>query len=218
MDTITWWHTFDFEEFKTQGLDNSPEKLKSIQMPEDLTDWSVLDIGAWDGYFSFVAEKRGARVYAMDSLTHSWNPNGIELTGGKKIIQDGKLGFETARKALNSKVIDMNRELDELEHFSCGYDLVLDLGILYHCENPFKHIRDLAKITKKMLILETQTDANYLTPPAMIFYPGNELNNDSGNWWGPNIRCVVEMLLVAGFKDYKIIGIGGNRVVIHAFK
>src|SRR4051812_24255739 len=31
-------------------------------MPEDLTGKRVLDIGAWDGLFSFEAEKRGAKV------------------------------------------------------------------------------------------------------------------------------------------------------------
>jgi hypothetical protein len=29
-------------------------------MPERLDDRSVLDIGAWDGFFSFEAERRGA--------------------------------------------------------------------------------------------------------------------------------------------------------------
>ena len=29
--TYKYWHTFDFPEFQTTGLDNSPEKLKFIK-------------------------------------------------------------------------------------------------------------------------------------------------------------------------------------------
>ncbi|MDO8424726.1 MAG: hypothetical protein Q7S70_02185, partial [bacterium] len=34
--------------------------LRHMNLPENLTGKSVLDIGAWDGFYSFAAEKRGA--------------------------------------------------------------------------------------------------------------------------------------------------------------
>jgi len=209
--TYQYWHTFDFPEFKTKGLDNSPEKLKSIKMPEDLTGWSVLDIGAWDGYFSFVAERRGAKeVIAIDSPAYSWNEERI-IIGGKEIKQNGKLGFETARKLMLSKVIDIEAELDEIANIiyngKTSWDLVLALGILYHTKDPYKFIRDLYKITNKLLILETHIDVNDAPFPVMRFYSNSEINNDEGTIWGPNMLCVHEMLRKVGFKniqaDYK---------------
>jgi len=45
-------------------------RLRLLQIPADLTGKSVLDIGAWDGFFSFEFERRGAkRVLADDSFT-----------------------------------------------------------------------------------------------------------------------------------------------------
>ena len=41
-------------------------RLKLMQIPNDLTGKKVLDIGAWDGYFSFEFERRGAKVLATD--------------------------------------------------------------------------------------------------------------------------------------------------------
>lgn len=100
------------------------------------------------------------------------------------------------------------------------YDLVLCLGILYHMKDPYKLIRDLYKITKHQLILETHTEFNSEGIPLMVFYPTNELNNDNSNWWGPNTVCLLEMLKSVGFKDIKMVYLQGNngRAVFHAFK
>src|SRR5258708_36997845 len=65
-------------------------RLKLLQIPEDLRGWSVLDIGAWDGFFSFECERRGAdRVLAID--TYAWDTYGMD-------------GFLAAREILGSKV------------------------------------------------------------------------------------------------------------------
>ena len=91
VEKINWWHKIDFGNgVITPGIDITPEKLKWIQMSQNLAGKSVLDIGAWDGFFSFEAERRGAsRVLAID--LPMWK-NGA------------KVGFELARKVLGSKV------------------------------------------------------------------------------------------------------------------
>src|SRR5207247_11262810 len=70
-----WWHSIDLglgvvtNGFKTrEGLKN---ELESLRLP-DLKDKTVLDIGAWDGFYSFEAEGRGARrVVALDHYVWS---------------------------------------------------------------------------------------------------------------------------------------------------
>ena len=52
----------------TPGLQDTQTLLSQIGMPEDLSGMRVLDIGARDGFFTFEAERRGAReVVALDN-------------------------------------------------------------------------------------------------------------------------------------------------------
>ena len=53
----------------------------------DFTDRSVLDIGCWDGYWSFYSERRGARkVLASDDATRALGRQ--RRTGtGERIVQ-----------------------------------------------------------------------------------------------------------------------------------
>jgi tRNA (mo5U34)-methyltransferase len=124
---ISWYHTIDLGHgVVTPGTDNSPARLRKLALHEDLRGSTVLDIGAWDGFFSFEAERRGAsRVLATDSFC--WG-------GGGPGTKDG---FELARKTLNSKVEDMNVDVLELSPEIVGvFDLVLFLGVLYHMRHP----------------------------------------------------------------------------------
>ena len=89
-----WFHRIDLGGgIITPGVDNSPSKLQYMHLPEDLTGKSVLDIGAYDGFFSFEAERRGARrVVATDQ--YCWKSTGMG---------DGE-GFKIAHDALGSRV------------------------------------------------------------------------------------------------------------------
>ena len=64
-DAIAWFHSIDLGQgVRTYGL--SELALPPEQLP-DFTGRSVLDIGAWDGYYSYLAERHGAsRVVALD--------------------------------------------------------------------------------------------------------------------------------------------------------
>lgn len=212
INDIKWWHSFNFPELTTNGADITSMKLVGLGIPEDLTGQRVLDIGAWDGYFSFLAEKRGAsEVVAVDTTAWQKSEFGSWKNGTKKA------GFEFARETLKSKVIDKEIEILDLSPENVGtFDLILCLGILYHMEDPWKVIKILSKITKKSLIIETHSDGNFLSIPAMIFYPKG-FNGDSTNHWGPNVECIMAMLEIEGFKIIKV-GYGNMRAVIHAEK
>ena len=70
VEAIRWFHRIDLGHgVVTPGLDDTPAKLARLKLPESFAGKSVLDIGAWDGFFSFEAERRGAsRVLAVDSF------------------------------------------------------------------------------------------------------------------------------------------------------
>jgi tRNA (mo5U34)-methyltransferase len=191
-----WWHTIDLGNgIVTPGIDPTPARLREVQIPDDLTGLTVLDVGAWDGFFSFEAERRGAsRVLATDSFC--WGNGGWGT----------KAGFELARRALGSRVEDLDIDPLELSPARIGtFDLVLFLGVLYHMRHPLLALERVFSVTRRQLILQTQTDLSAIDRPAVAFYQGTDLNNDPTNWFGPNPPAVIAMLRTAGFTNIKIV-------------
>ncbi len=223
VDQIKWWHPIDLGGgLITPGIDVTPARLAEIRMPEDLTGLTVLDIGAWDGFFSFEAERRGARrVLATDSFC--WDGGGW---GTKK-------GFELARRVLGSKVEDKWIEVLSLSPDTVGvFDVVLFLGVLYHMKHPLLALERVASVTRGQLIMQTQVDMLAVNRPAIAFYPGKELGGDPTNWCGPNPAALEAMLETVGFRKVEILSksfpdnvpletldtIRANHVTLHAWK
>jgi tRNA (mo5U34)-methyltransferase len=191
---IKWFHKIDLGKgIITPGDDESPAKLKKLGIPEDLRGKTVLDIGAWEVFFSFETERRRAkRVLATDYFC--WGGEGCGT----------KAGFELARKTFNSKVEDMEIDVLELSPEKVGqFDFVF-LGILYHMKYPLLALEKVCSVTKEQLILEMHVDMLFCRRPAMTFYPGDELNKDPTNWIGPNPAAVEAMLRTVGFRKVKI--------------
>ncbi len=212
---IKWFHTIDLGNgIITPGLDDSPGKLGWIDLPQHLDHTSVLDIGAWDGFFSFESERRGAsRVVATDSFC--WGGSGWGT----------KAGFELARRALNSKVEDMEIDVMGLSPEIVGqFDLVLFLGVLYHLRHPLLALEKIYSVTRHWAIIETHVDLLGTELPAMRFYPDAELGGDGSNWWGPNPVAVEEMLKAVGFQTVKRVHLHTlentqqGRLVVHAWR
>src|SRR6188508_1707208 len=192
-DALRWYHTIDLGQgVVTRGVDNTPERLPRVQLPADLSGKSVLDIGAWDGFYSFEAERRRAsRVVATDF--YAWH--GAGWGTGK-----GKAGFELARTALGSRVEDVDVDVIDLSPERVGtFDVVLFLGVLYHVPDPLAALTRVSSVAADMLIIETVVDMIGIRRPAAAFYPARELNDDPTNWWGPNHAAVHGLLHAVGF-------------------
>jgi tRNA (mo5U34)-methyltransferase len=183
---IDWFHQIRLPDGSTTpGRDRSAEKLAALHLP-NLTGKTVLDVGAWDGYFSFAAERLGAsRVLATDS--YIWRQPA------------GKDGFAHARKALGSSVEHMEIDVLDISPETVGhFDVVLFLGVLYHMRHPLLALERMASVTRQLLVLETLVDMTFLRTPAAAFYPWR-LHGDETNWWGPNRAAVLGMLSSVGF-------------------
>ena len=83
VDSIEWYHSISLPGgVVTPGVNNSPVALERLQLPASLSGKTVLDIGAWDGFYSFEAARRGAsRVLATDSFVWNgrWGQTGFNL-------------------------------------------------------------------------------------------------------------------------------------------
>jgi tRNA (mo5U34)-methyltransferase len=196
VSSIRWYHTIDLGHgIVTSGADDTPLRLARLNLPASLTGRTVLDIGAWDGFFSFEAERRGAsRVVAADY--YSWHGTGWGT----------KAGFTLAREILGSRVEDVDIDVMDLSPERVGtFDVVFFLGVLYHLRHPLLALERVASVARDLLVVETVVDMAGIRRPAAAFYPGRELNNDPTNWWGPNVPAVAAMLESVGFRQVEIV-------------
>lgn len=191
---IRWFHSIDLGNgIVTPGVDRSARRLKGIHLPYSLAGKSVLDVGTFDGFYAFEAERRGARVVATDTAV--WrNP----------LI--GRHGFDLARRVLGSSVEDREIDVLDLSPETIGaFDLVLFLGVLYHLPNPLLALERVASVTRRQLIMETHVDLLGTRRPAAAFYPRDELQDDLSNWWGPNLAAGKGMLEAVGFSRVEVV-------------
>ena len=152
------------------------EMVTEAQLP-DFRGRSVLDIGAWDGYYSFLAERRGAsRVVALDH--YAW---GVDFTARIAVLErvprtrraariktrdttefwrddlPGRRGFDLAHRALESRVEPVVADFTTIDLSTLGtFDIVLYLGVLYHMKEPLTCLERLrARSRSEVAVIET---------------------------------------------------------------
>ena len=131
IDQIDWYHEFDFGR-GLKARSKAPDVAWHRQVWRfvehqlegiDFRGKTVLDVGAWDGYWSFYAERRGARsVLASDDLTQNWS--------------DGR-GIHLAKELLGSGVeINQSVSVYQLGALKRTFDIVMCFGVYYHLLDP----------------------------------------------------------------------------------
>lgn len=103
---------------------------------------SVLDVGCWDGYFSFESELKGAsEVVSLDNPDFRWG---------------GMDGYNFLRNYYNSKAKFVCGSVYNLKEIfpNKKFDIVLCYGVLYHLSDPLRALINLFEITNEYLILE----------------------------------------------------------------
>jgi tRNA (mo5U34)-methyltransferase len=201
----SWWHSIDLGGGRiTPGVHSHEELLNNFNrfaLPSGLDGLRVLDIGCWDGFYAFEAEKRGAGVVALDS----WRPD----------------NFFRAREALGSKI-----PFHELSVYDAtrakldSFDIVFFLGVLYHLRHPLLALERVCELTRDVAIVESHVVDNLFDTkqPIMEFYEEDELGGQFDNWWGPNIECLRRMLRAAGFAWTEVLRMEPARAVVKAHR
>lgn len=208
-----------------EALEN---ELHNLRLPE-LRGKSVLDIGAYDGFFSFAAERLGAsRVTSLDHYVWSadmyeymkdWResrrtgsvlPPPHESRHWRPGELPGRRPFDAAREFLHSGVEPIVGDFMTMDLTSLGrFDVVFFLGILYHLEDPLGAIRRVATVTAPGGLAVVETEAMEMLglrdAPFCEFFPGQELNNDPSNWWAPNSKALEGLCRSAGFREVTLL-------------
>jgi tRNA (mo5U34)-methyltransferase len=234
VDSKVWFHSINLGAgLVTRGQKTEAtilQELAVMSLPE-VRNKTVLDIGAFDGFYSFEVERRGAsRVVALDlqmwELETLFSQEGLDAhardgkppsppykTEWLRWERDverlpGKKKFDLVHRALGSKVVPYVGDfvLTGPEHIGT-FDVVLFLGVLHHLQEPFEAIKRVASLTKEVAIIETEAIAlsDFEDRAMCEFFPTNELNGDYSNWWSPNLKAIVGMCTAAGFSRVDVI-------------
>lgn len=196
---LGWYHSIELPDGRVieglQSLDRQRWRLAQFPIPSDLRGKRVLDIGAWDGWFTFEMERRGASVVAVDFAPQK--------------------RFHEARKLLNSQAEYVAGDICQLTPAQLGYfDIVLFLGVLYHLKHPMLALERVCEFSKDLVCVESYVtdmgeDPNGI--PLMEFYEGTELRGQFDNWVGPNTPCLLAFCRTAGFASVELGAVVDNR-------
>jgi len=180
------------------------------QIPDDLTGLRVLDVGAWDGYWTFEALARGAReVLAIDDFSD-------RLDEQHNVPRPKWESFDLCRSALGYSEDRCHRSEMNIYDISPdiigAFDIVFFFGTLYHLRHPLLALDTLASVCKGSIFVESAICDDFSPyrglgqgfrerQMVMEFYPDKQLGENSTNWWAPTLDCLGHMIRVAGFSD-----------------
>nr|AIF12003.1 methyltransferase type 12 (cmoB) [uncultured marine thaumarchaeote KM3_54_C03] len=196
-----WYHYFkigNVETTNTRTTMNYQMWVSQI-IPTDLNGMKILDIGANDGFYSFLCESRGAkRILAIDR-------NQPELTDtylkGENVCQYDTIlknkrqeeRFQVLKKILNSKVDYKVMNVYNLDSINETFDTALFFGVYYHLENPVLAFQKIfPKINDSLFlsghIIESKDPIMYLND-----------NKPHGGWFASS-ECLLQIGEKIGFK------------------
>jgi tRNA (mo5U34)-methyltransferase len=193
-----WWHSFDLPDGSViegvNSVDSLKKRLAQFPIPTALHGKRALDIGCWDGWYSFELERRGAEVMAIDNWD---NPR-----------------FRHMHAAYNSRVDYRQLDMYELTPDRIGwFDIVLFMGVLYHLKHPLLALERVCALATGMaavdsfILREGQYPAEILSRPILEFFETDEMGGQVDNWFGPSLPALLGMCRVAGFARVELCSV-----------
>jgi tRNA (mo5U34)-methyltransferase len=182
------------------------EKLPHFGLPEDMRGMRVLDVGCAEGFFSFEAERRGAKeVVAID------------------VLPDSIRRFGICRSALGSNATAYLCSVYDLARRSFGtFDIVFFFGVLYHLRNPLLALERVASVCAGTLLLQTaihevpgaeHVPLAKFQPLGMESGPPGKRMHDPTVFWLPNAECARAMTSHVGFESIETLTNGAGLVL-----
>jgi tRNA (mo5U34)-methyltransferase len=193
-----WYHSFELPGGRAIDgflkLDELKERWAEFPLPASLRGKRLLDIGSWDGWFTYEAERRGAEVTAVDNVEQE--------------------NFHYLHRELASRAEYRVAEVYELADLNLGrFDYTLFLGVLYHLRHPLRALEIVCELTTDIAIVDSfivDDDPRGLIDsplPWMEFYETTELSNQIDNWCGPTLQCLMALCRSAGFARVELLNV-----------
>jgi tRNA (mo5U34)-methyltransferase len=195
IDAIAWYHEFDFGNglvatSKTSNVASHRRLWQFIEPELDRIDFrgkTVLDVGCWDGYWSFYAERRGAsQVLATDDRSQN---------------RTGHNGLHLAKRLLRSKIeVDTDVSIYELTKLGRTFDVILCPGVYYHLLDPFYAFAQVRHCCHPDSVIVFEGDAVFTDPrpdPRPVAYFSDHASK--GPRFVPEIQALRQMLRATYF-------------------
>lgn len=190
--------------------DPKREKLPYFGLPEDMTGMRVLDIGCAEGFFSFEAERRGAKeVIGIDSF-----PDSVRR-------------FNICRDAYHSKATAFLCNVYDLNVRAFGtFDMVFFFGVLYHLRNPILALEKIFSVCTGTLLMQTAGMVeipDYENVALAQFHPRGIQSGTPENpmydptvFWLPNVECTRALVTHVGFENVEVLSTDKAGTVLRA--
>ena len=204
-----WFHNLHLPDGRQTAPDHALGDFPAFKwaeiapvLPADLSGWRALDIGCNAGFYSFELAQRGATVTGLELDEHY-------LTQARWAA--GLYGLDGRIDLRQGSVYDLAGTDEQ-------WDLVLLMGVLYHLRYPLLALDAVARVTQRLLVLQTLTmpgNGRFDAPADLtlderdqMLHPGwpklafieHELAGDETNWFAPNAAAVESMARSSGFE------------------
>ena len=204
VDRLRWAHSIDLGNgIVTPGIWGAHNvQLHRAIGDIDFRGKKVLDIGCWDGLFSFEAEKRGAaEVYATDLIS-------------QRDLRDQQT-FQLAHRVLESKVKYFpHTSVFDVETLGVrDFDVVIYAGVYYHLKDPLRSITALRRVMRDGGLMIVEGEVIDSRECIASFHYRKPYGLDHSNWWMPSPSCLREWVECSFFeiaKDYSEGGPASN--------
>jgi tRNA (mo5U34)-methyltransferase len=185
----------------TAGPKDVARTCALLSLPSRLDGLRVLDIGPWNGCFSFECARRGA----VEVI--SVGPEDPEVTGFAELRRF--LGVDNVRYVRDS--------LYNIPALALGsFDIVLFLGVIYHLRNPMMALDILHNSCNGVLYVDSpiidyglhvqregefKNFGDFADVPIVYFAQVDEVRRgkDETNWFKPNRAALRDWISSSGF-------------------
>lgn len=193
MNGMVWYHRIEL----APGIVTTPRNdweemwapMRARHREVDFRGKRVLEVGCWDGYWSFEAERLGAaEVWATDDMSQRKTvtrtvPFAIEALGSGVRYRDDVSVYELARL------------------FAEPFDLVIFYGVLYHLRYPVLALAQLRSVLKPGGLLLVETAALLDTEEATMRWGHRDIYPlDPSTWNAPSPACLRLLLETSYFR------------------
>ena len=200
-----WFHTFALAPgIYTPGIARDHGYRLPVVGADRFAGRSVLDVGAFDGFYSFLAEDRGAHhVVAVDNEQYvTWVRSrfGVNLPAGA--------GFSAIAELLASRVEYHRMDALDVRELNERFDVALCFGILHRVTDPVALLQALADVLTPGGEIVLETYGSHLpgdSPAIEVHGPGSVYAHDDFVFWGFTVEGLRRLGRIVGLGDVEIV-------------
>lgn len=201
-----WYHRIELPQCVTPGW--APIDQSAYRVPESLKGKKVLDVGSWDGYWTWEAIKRGAQyVVAIDDFSDTLGMDGLDR-------KDQWRTWDLCCKAFGYKNCQrLTMSVYDICRLGIEFDVIFLFGVLYHLKHPTWALEKLRHCVAPggEIYIETAMLDGVLSPYTnepphkdacyAEFYAGKEFGMNDSNWNVPTLKCLDAWLRGTGWSN-----------------